>query len=489
MKLTKSLLTTLLASFLLPAMPADLPDLGDSSLGNLPMHEEKRIADLSARELRRSGDILDDAEIDDYLQRLGYKLVSASNDSRVNFRFFPIQDGAINAWAIPGGVVGINAGLIVLSQHESELAAVMAHEIAHVTQHHYARMLESQKGSGLMSLGALALAILAASRSTGGDAPMAAIAASEGYQLQRYLDFSRDFEREADRVGMQTLQTAGFDMRAMPTFFDRMQKYYRNVDNGAFAFLRTHPVTSERISDSESRAAHQPYKQWPDSLDYLLVREKARVKQLGMRGAIDYYQGTTEQKKYANEGPQQFGYAYALLEAGRFDEAWLRLELARKALPQGHSMLESLAGSIRLQQGRFDDATSLFTSAHNLFPSSPSLVYGQVDVLLRQGKTNEAINLTENALRERRSDPGLHKRLAEAYEKLGQTTAAHRATAEYYALLDEPTAAIEQLNIARKAGGDFYQMSAIEARIKELQNRVTDDKKNKRKNEPDDPSR
>ncbi|MGQ5523804.1 M48 family metalloprotease [Chitinimonas sp. PSY-7] len=449
----------------------ELPDLGDSSVANLPPHEEKRISEMTIRELRRSGEVLDDVEIADYLNRIGYKLVSASNENRIQFRFFPLLAPSINAWAVPGGVIGVNSGLLVLSQHESELAAVLAHEIAHVTQHHYARMVESQKGSGFMTLGAMALAILAASRGGSGDAPIAAVAASQGYQTQRYLDFSRDFEREADRVGMQTLQNAGFDVRAMPAFFDRMQKFYRNVDDGAFAFLRTHPVTSERISDSEARVVQQSYKQWVDSLDYLLVREKTRARQMGTP-AVDYYAGTTSQKKYASEAAQQYGYAVALLQAGRFDAAWDRLALARKALPAGHAMLDSLAGNIRLEQGQYAEAAAIFSAGLERYPSAIALQYGELDVLLRQNKPAEVIALAEAGLTYRNSDAGLYKRLAEAHQRLNQTGPAHRAQAEYYALMDEPTAAIEQLQIARRAGGDFYQMSSIEARIRELREKV-----------------
>ncbi|WP_186293371.1 M48 family metalloprotease [Chitinimonas sp. BJB300] len=457
----------------------ELPDLGDSSVGNLPPHEEKRIAEMTVRELRRSGEVLDDIEVADYLNRIGYKLVSASNENRIQFRFFPLLESSINAWAVPGGVIGINSGLLVLTQHESELAAVMAHEIAHVTQHHYARMVESQKGSGFMTLGAMALAILAASRGGGGDGPIAAVAASQGYQTQRYLDFSRDFEREADRVGMQTLQDADFDIRAMPTFFDRMQKFYRNVDDGAFAFLRTHPVTSERISDSEARAAQQGYKQRADSIDYLFVREKVRVRQLGTQAALVHYAGTTSQKKYANEAAQQYGYAVALLQAGHFDAAWERLVLARTAWPAGHAMLEALAGNIRLAQGQYAEATALFSKGLERYPSATALQYGELDVLLRQKKSAAVVTLAEAGLAYHSSDPGLYKRLAEAYEHLNQPGPAHRALAEYYALMDEPTAAIQQLQIARRAGGNFYELSAMEARMRELREKVGEDGKKK----------
>jgi len=469
----KTHLTCLIAAtlFLAPALASnELPDLGDSALADLPPHEEHRIADMVARELHSSGDVLDDVEIDDYLNRLGYKLVASSNDNRIAFRFFPIGDKQINAWAVPGGVIGVNGGLIVLTQHESELAAVLAHEIAHVTQHHYARMLESQKGTGIASLAAIALAILAARNTP--DAAQATIAASQGLVSQRYLNFSRDFEREADRIGMQTLDGAGFDPRAMPGFFDRMQRFYRNVDNGAFAFLRTHPVTSERIADSTSRSDQLPYRQWKDSADYLLVREKARAIQLGSSEALAYFAGTTREKKFADTAAQYYGYAFAQLQAGQRDAAWTTLQEARRALPKPHPMVEALAGRIRLEQASYAEAAEIFAEARQRFPSAPSLAYGEIDVSLRRGKYRDAITQTQAALLGRSTDPGLHKRLADAYTQLGDEFAAHRALSDYYAALDEPTAAIEQLQIARKRGGDFYQMSALEARLKALRERV-----------------
>ncbi|WP_374351843.1 M48 family metalloprotease [Chitinimonas sp.] len=466
----------LISLALLPilALATDLPDLGDSALGDLPLHEERRISDMVARELRKSGDVEDDPELNDYLNRLGSKLAASSNDSRVNFRFFPISSAQINAWAVPGGVISVNLGLLVLTQHESELASVMAHEIGHVTQHHYARMVETQKGSGLMTLASLAVAILAARSNP--DAAQGALAASEGYQLQRYLSFSRDFEREADRVGMQTLQAAGFDAGAMPVFFDRMQHFYRNVDNGAFAFLRTHPVTTERIADSQARAAKLPYRQWVDSPDYLFMREKARAIQLGGQDALRYYEGTTTQKKYAFESAQQYGFAFALWQAGKFDAAWEHIVAAQKALGGDHPYLASLAVAIRRDQGRFDEANTLIKAARARFPSAPGLVYGEIDLSLRRKNPKEAVSLCAEALSLKPSDANLHKRIAQAYTELNEQGLAHRALGEYYALLDEPSAAIQQMQIALKAGGDFYQLSAIEARIKELRASLPVDK-------------
>jgi predicted Zn-dependent protease len=475
------LLFTLLSATVLAA---DLPDLGDSAVGDLPLHEEHRIATMAARELRQSGEVEDDVEVTDYLNRLGGKLAANSNDGRINFHFYPINSPEINAWAIPGGVIGVNVGLIVLTQHESELASVMAHEIGHVTQHHYARMIESQKGAGFLTLASLAVAILAARNSP--DAAEGALAAGQGYQMQRYLSFSRDFEREADRAGMATLQKAGFDPSAMPTFFDRMQRFYRGVDNGAFAFLRTHPVTTERIADAQARAAQASYKQWVDSTDYLFVREKVRTEQLGAREAVEFYEGTTAQKKYAYEYAQQYGYAFALWKAGRFDEAWHHIAAARAALGDEHPMLASLAAAIRRDQGRYEDASNLLKAALGRYPSAPGLIYGEIDVALRRGDATQAIKLASDALTLKPADPGLHQRMAQAYTTLNELGMAHRAMGEYYALIDEPTAAIQQMQIALKAGGDFYQMSALEARIRELRASLPLDKHGKPVDEKND---
>jgi predicted Zn-dependent protease len=464
---------------LMPVPAAELPDLGDSALADLPAHEERRIGDMVARELRRSGEVLDDAEVYDYLNDIGYRLVSSSNNARIDFRFFPVESPQINAWAVPGGVIAINTGLMALSQHESELAAVMAHEIAHVTQHHYARLMESQKSVGIASLAGLAVAILAARSNP--EAAQATIAATQGYQAQHFLSFSRDFEREADRVGMDTLQKAGFDVRAMPTFFDRMQRFYRNVDNGALAFLRTHPVTLERIADSQSRAEQQPFRQLPDSLDYLLVREKMRAIQFGVIDAPAQYARLAEQGRYGDPASFRYGYANALHRAGRFDAAWAQIEQARRLTRQPHPMIEALAGRILIDQGKFDEAAQVFAEARQRFSASRSLMHGEIDVALRRGEPRQAILLAENAIALRPSDAELQKRLAEAYTQINDPVRAHRAQAEFYALRGEDEAAVEQLRIALRTGrADFYESSAMEARLKTLRARIDEARKQTR---------
>ncbi|MBV1774198.1 M48 family metalloprotease [Burkholderiaceae bacterium DAT-1] len=471
---TKSTRMLMLALLVSAVLAGDLPDLGDSAAADVSGNDERKIAEQVTLELRLSGDVVDDPEIAGYMQRFGYALVSASADNRQPFRFFVLNDAQINAFAIPGGVVCVNSGLIVLTQHESELAAVLAHEVSHVTQHHYARMLESQKGTQYLALAGLVAGIMAA-RNNGAVAE-AAIATSQSAVMQSYLSFSRDFEREADRIGMQVLEKSGFDGRAMPTFFDRMQRFYAAVDNGAMAFLRTHPVNSERISDSLQRAEQFPYKQVPDSEDYRYVREKVRTLYLGRSDALTFYTSTTAQKKYADEAAQHYGFAYALSRANRLEEAWRELELARNAAPRRHPMLMTLAGQIRLQQHQWDEARALYKDAHERFPSSLAASYGLVDVDIQQGKLQDAEDRLRHLIDQKLDEPDLYKRLADIYSRMKDTFRMHKAQADFYAARKQWVPAIEQLQIARRLGSDFYQMSAVDAQIADWRKLVERDR-------------
>ena len=233
------------------ALGQGLPDLGDVSQSELSPQTERRLGESIMREIRADRSYSDDAEITDYLNALGYKMVAASADSRQEFTFFLIMDPQVNAFALPGGFVGINSGLILTAQSESELAGVVSHEVAHVTQRHMARMLAQQKQSQIASLAALAVAVLAARSSP--EISQAAIMASQAGTIQSALNYTRDHEREADRVGFQVLEKAGFDAQAMALFFERMQRATRFYETSAPAYLRTHPMTYERSTCRTAR--------------------------------------------------------------------------------------------------------------------------------------------------------------------------------------------------------------------------------------------
>ena len=239
-----------------------LPDLGDESQSIISTGQERRLGEMVVRQIRASGAYLDDPEVNDYLNELGHRLVAAMPEGRQDFDFFGIGDPSINAFALPGGFIGVHMGLILLTQNESELAAVLAHEITHVTQHHMARSLAGQQRSLIYSLAAMAVAI-AASRAGGsstGQAVPAALAAAQALSLQSQINFTREHEYEADRIGFQRLDAAGFDVTAMATFMDRLQKSSRFADGAAPSYLRTHPVTYERIAGAQARAYGKSYR-------------------------------------------------------------------------------------------------------------------------------------------------------------------------------------------------------------------------------------
>ena len=320
----------LLLSALPLALGQGLPDLGDVSQSEMSPQIERRLGESIMREIRADRTYSDDAEITDYLNALGYKLVAASADSRQEFNFFLIMDPQVNAFALPGGFVGINSGLILTAQSESELAGVVSHEVAHVTQRHMARMLSAQKQSQLTSLAALAVAVLAARANP--EIAQAAIIASQAGTIQSALNYTRDHEREADRVGFQVLEKAGFDAQAMALFFERMQRATRFYESSAPAYLRTHPLTFERIADMQNRAQNLPYRQVPDSIEFQLMRAKIKAAQDKPQEALTFFEDSLGERKYLSEAASRYGLVAALLRVRAYARAGKELQTLRKAL-------------------------------------------------------------------------------------------------------------------------------------------------------------
>ena len=470
MRITAFLLAVLVT--LAPrAMGQALPDLGSSGDVTLSPQLERRIGESIMREIRfREPGYVDDAEITDYLATLGARLTQSSAGVRYDFEFFAIRDHTINAFALPGGFIGVHTGLITSAEAESELASVLGHEIGHVTQRHIARMLGQQQQMQLPVLAALAAAILLG-RSRPDLASGAAAAASAG-AVQTQLAFSRDYEREADRIGFQSLEAAGFDVHAMGTFFEKMQRGMRLSDDGSLpGYLRTHPITTERIADAQNRAAKLPYKQRPDSPEFQLVRAKLRAEQGDARDAVQYFQSAVRERRYASESAARYGLAVAYVRAKRAKEAEAELARVRAAGGSG-PMIETLAARVKQAQGDRSGAARLLGESYAKYPNSKPLLYAHADALHEAGENDPAIKLLADSIRAHPRDARLYSLQAKTYAALGKRAAQHQSQAEVYVLQGSLPAAIEQLQIARSAGdGDFYQLSVIDARLKELRAR------------------
>ena len=302
-----------------------------------------------------------------------------------NFNFFAIDDNSINAFAGPGGHIGVNTGLILATDNESELAAVIAHEIAHVSQHHLARMVEMSQRFSIPTIAALLAAIVIASQS--GQAGEAAIAAAVAGTSQLQIDFLRGNEQEADRVGINALQRAGFDPRAMAGFFERLLKSSRYYDLGKFPeFLRDHPVTESRIADTRNRAEQFAYRQRQDSLGYHLIRARLKIRRLSSPA-----QGVRELKQsldngsYRNLAAARYAYILALINNHQLELA--RNELA-KLLATDAERLEYLItkADIEIANNNLTNALNIYQQLQLLYPNNSAVTINQVLILIQNNQ-------------------------------------------------------------------------------------------------------
>ncbi len=464
----RALLLCLALAQLAPAPAAlaqGLPDLGDPSQVTLSPDQERRIGEEIMREIRADPAYLDDAEITDYLNALGYRLASGSG-TRQEFEFFAVRDSAINAFALPGGFIGVHTGLLVASQSESELASVLAHEIAHVTQKHLARMIAGQKSNQITSLVALAVAILAARSNS--QISSAAMATAQAMTVQSQLNFTREHEREADRIGLQILEESGLDVRGMPAFFERMQRGTRLYETSAPAYLRTHPLTYERIADIQNRTQALPYRQVADSPEFQILRAKVQAAEGAPREAVKFFEGNLAERKYASEMAQRYGLTAALLRAKEPARAARELAVLRKGFP-AHPAVETLGGQVLQADGKTAAALDLYRQALKNYPQYRALVYGYADALIQDRQYGAALAFIAPHLQVQRGDARLYQLQGRAYAGEGKRLLQHQSLAEAYVRQGNLPGAIDQLQLATKAGdGDFYQLSAVEARLREL---------------------
>jgi len=458
------------------AQAQTLPDLGEESQATLTLAQESKIGETVVRQIRAAGAYLEDPEVNDYLNQLGHRLVAAIPEGRQDFQFFAVGDSTINAFALPGGYIGVNTGLILLTQSESELAAVLAHEITHVTQRHMARAAAKEKNQILYMLASLALAV-AASRSnssSSGQATSAALASGQALAIQSQINFTRENEYEADRIGFQRLEAAGFDVYAMATLMDRMQKSTKFADGNAPSYLRSHPVTHERIAEAQSRAYGKAYRQVSDSLDFHLVRALLRSYQGAPKETVAYFRNSLAEHKYNSEVAAQYGLVASLLRSEEFPQANAELVKLEKLAPP-HPMIDAMAGHVFMESGQLDLAIERFRSALVKYPSKMQLIYDYPQALAKAGRLREAAAFLETELAKYPNDGPLHRIAARTYSDLGKKQQEHRHQGEYYAWQGDFKEAIRQFELASKANdGDFYQASVVEARLRALRKEATE---------------
>jgi predicted Zn-dependent protease len=437
----------------------ELPDMGDSSGTLISPAEEREFGEEFFRSLHSQITINQDAEIQEYIQSIGQKLAANSDAPGHPFHFFVVMENDINAFAGPGGYIGVNSGLILITEAESELASVMAHEISHITQRHLFRAAEAAGRLSIPTAAGMLAAILLGTKSPAmGQAAIMAIMAGN---VQFQINFTRENEEEADRVGMQTLAASQFDPRSMPTFFERLQQATRYYGQGVPEFLRTHPVTASRISDTRGRAETYPYKQYPDSLGYQLTKAKIRIlTDTDTAAAHEYFQtrltqGTTEQRTVA-----RYGIGLLALKEEKYKDAEVIFQALARQYPEQPQYATALARAA-LDARNYNIAVNRYQILIEQFPDNAAIKLDYITSLLKTGKTEQARKNLHALNPETQKLPIYWQLLAQAYSDLNQPAESHRYLAEYYFAMGQNKDAILQIRLAQEAKGLNFQLSSI----------------------------
>ena len=504
----RHLAATLSALLLLPTLSAlhlpayaqvRLPSLGESASRDLSVGAERRLGEQIMREARRDPEFLDDPVLQEYLLSIWQPLVAAARqvgnidadtENAFAWEAFLVKDRSVNAFALPGGFVGAHLGLIAITTTRDQFASVLAHELSHVTQRHIARSIAPQQQASMVAIAALLLGIIAASRTNNPDVANAAIMGGQGAAIQSQLNFSRDMEREADRIGYGLLGSAGFAPAGQAAMFDKMDIAMRLNDSGGFPYLRTHPLTVDRISEARSRTLLGDSRLSAPTLQHALMQMRSRVLMDDSVQALQRLNGNSSSPLLAERVAALYGGALAASmtkdhpRAER--QAALALQMAAGATPrepQAERVLRLLQAQVLLNAG---DAAGALQSL-DMLPGAaaerpPMLLRAQAALALQRSAPEAAKeplrSSTENLqvwVAEQPHDAAAWELLAATSQAQGLKLRSMRADAEARAVLGDLTGAIDRLRAAqaasRTAGGqDFIEGSIIDARLRQFTN-------------------
>jgi predicted Zn-dependent protease len=383
-----------------------------------------------------------------------------------------VRDKSINAFALPGGFIGIHTGLLAAAGDESELATVMSHEIGHVTQRHISRMLSNQRQASMMALAGLVLGALAARSSA--DAAIGAMALGDTLATRSMLSFSRAAEREADRVGLEILREAQFDVRAAPRFFERLQQFNRYNEGGTPVYVRTHPVTGERMTDLQLRIQDLAAIDHRDRIEFRLLRARALAVGSDAVDALAAAKRTFDQEISTPEGQKDPGPWYGLASVANASRDWAAsdraLDRAEAALATPHVFFSRLRIANSLGSANVKRALDQSADAIRTYPDNLAIIRLRAQVLIAARSHREAVALLREKTADFKGDAELWRILGEAHQALGERGLAHKAAAEGYLLRGLRLPALEQLRLARAAGDlDFYNGSIVDAKLREAE--------------------
>ncbi|HEY9279233.1 MAG TPA: M48 family metalloprotease [Eoetvoesiella sp.] len=463
----------------LQAQPVGIPSMGAASSVELSPVIERALGDAIMEQGRRDPSYINDPDVNQYLTEMGRRLVSHASGGAQHISVFAVRDPQINAFALPGGYIGVHSGLVVSSETESELASVVAHEIGHVLQRHVARGMTQQSKSNHIMLASLAAALLAG-LSGSGDLAMGVATFGQAAAIDQQLGFSRHAEQEADRIGFEMMRKAGFDPRGMAHMFGQLMSASRlNEGSGGGSYASTHPLSIQRMSDIENRVRDFPAMTHKDSNAFWYVRAKLRVIQARSNRAREAVASQLQQEARQLSGVAQsaawYGLAYQAWQSKDLAQATSALQSAQKNGLDSPE-IASLAVTLALKQGDGSEALTQAQGAWSRWPGNQGVALAVVSALQNQARDKEAVAFLSQRIQQWPDLPRLHQLQAQSYERLKQPVDARRAMAAYYEKVGALPTAVEQLQQARGMSKDFYIQSELDTRIRTLKERLKSDR-------------
>jgi predicted Zn-dependent protease len=443
-----------------------LPEIGVVASDALTIDKEKQLGAAIMRQLRGQAPIVFDPVLQEYVQGIGNRLVIQADNTKFPFTFFMINNPVINAFAFFGGHIGIHTGLIAQASNESELASVLAHEVAHVTQRHLARRAQSQQKSSTLQIASLIGGILLAIANP--EAGMAAVQAGIAGGQQASINFTRNNEQEADAIGINILYRAGFDPMGAPGFFGKLAAQRRGQSN-QLAFLQTHPLPEDRVAQTVTRARSYGQRPVPPSLDFLLAKARILARYMGSpSNNIVYFQSAVKQTQLEEKAAAYYGLAISQFENEQYDEAEILIKDLLKSAPENLFYLDLLT-DIYIQQQRPERAISLLTPLWQLKPQNNTLTLNLANAYISAQNYAPAIEMLRDLLLVNNESFLAYQLLNDAYNRNQQKKEAHMAQAEIYALISAYPLAIDELQFAyNQVGTDTIEKQRIKGRIQQF---------------------
>lgn len=463
------------------AQPIGLPSMGAASAVELSPLQERRLGDAIMVQGRRDPSYIGDADLLQYLTKLGEGLARFAPNGQVGVQVFGLKDPSINAFAMPGGYIGVHSGLIVSSDSESELAGVVAHEIGHVSQRHIARGLTQQSQSSGVMMAAVAAALLAAVAGGGADLATGLAAFGQAAAIDQQLGFSRDAEREADRAGVEMLRKAGYDPNGMVHMFARLMNVSRlNEGTGGGAYASTHPLSLDRMSDMQNRVRLLPTVTHASSPEFWFLRARLRVQQAADPQSRQRAEAQLRDEVRGASGVRRAAanYGLAIASLQRSDTA-NAAKLLAASRADGMEVPQQAALDVEIAWAEKRDARALADAAWKRWPSQQLLVRMNAQAMQRAGDHAAAVAFLDGRIKDVEQgapDSQLFQLRANSLEQLGQKALARRDMARYYRATGALAGAVGQLRQARGMTADFYEQSQIDAEINDIQRQLEDER-------------